>query len=120
MSDRLNRYGHFNIKCGENISYGSTVGREVVISLIIDDDVPDRGHRTNMFKDEFKIMGSFSGPHSFYKDMTVIDYAGGWRKKGSPDPVKLAMDAIKDEKINFTEPEGWVKWSEASKIQSDA
>jgi uncharacterized protein YkwD len=37
---------------GENISYGTTKPREIMIALAIDDGVPDRGHRTTIFKED--------------------------------------------------------------------
>jgi uncharacterized protein YkwD len=46
------------------------------LQLIIDDGVPTRGHRTNIFKDSFKFLGSASSTHGTYGTETVIDYAG--------------------------------------------
>ena len=38
---------------GENIAYGTTGGEAVVIALFIDDGVPSRGHRTNIFSNSY-------------------------------------------------------------------
>ena len=46
---------------------------------MVDDDVPDRGHRTNIFNEDFDRMGSYSGFHKKFKIMTTINYAVGWR-----------------------------------------
>ena len=86
VSDRLNRYGRANGTSGENCSYGQKEGRAVVIQLLIDDNVPSRGHRENLFTPDFKVMGSFSDKHKKFDIMTVIDYAAGWRKKDEEDP----------------------------------
>ena len=77
MSDRLTKYGQFVATAGENIAYGTTGGKDIVLQLIIDDGVASRGHRTNIFKTTFKNLGSWSSGHVTYKSETVIDYAGG-------------------------------------------
>ena len=41
--DRMNRYGTWQDKVAENISYGGYSTRGVVIQLIVDDGVPGRG-----------------------------------------------------------------------------
>ena len=74
--DRLLRYGKFTL-CEENLSFGQLNGREVIIQLIIDDNVPDRGHRTNIFTPGFMMMACFSGNHTKFKTMTTINYSGG-------------------------------------------
>jgi uncharacterized protein YkwD len=63
-----------------------------VIKLLIDDGVPSRGHRDNIFNSDYKVMGCFSGPHKQYNMMTCIDYASGWRKENEENPSEKAMD----------------------------
>jgi uncharacterized protein YkwD len=65
---------------GENISYGPDDGLEVVLQLIIDDGVPDRGHRANIFSPDFRLAGVACGPHPTFRTVCVIDFAGGTRE----------------------------------------
>jgi uncharacterized protein YkwD len=47
----------------------------VVMNLIIDDGVPDRGHRKNIFSRAFATAGAACGPHSRFGNVCVIDFA---------------------------------------------
>lgn len=78
MSQRIARYGRWQVTAAENIDYGSTSARETLISLIVDDGVPDRGHRTNIFEPRLRVMGATCGPHARYRTMCVFNYAGGY------------------------------------------
>ena len=49
---------------------------EVIVALLIDDGVPDRGHRDNIFKEEFQRMAFFTGAHKTYTSQTVLNYNG--------------------------------------------
>jgi len=59
---------------GENISYGYDTAREVMIQLLVDDNIADRGHRMNLFRDGFVRAGVSCGPHAVFNHMCVIDY----------------------------------------------
>ena len=53
MSIRLEKYGDWSGKIGENIEFGSKSAIEIVSSLLIDDGVANRGHRKNITSDSF-------------------------------------------------------------------
>lgn len=78
MDARIRRYGVWSVTAAENIDYGSANARDVLISLIVDDGVPSRGHRRNIFNPNLRVMGGACGVHTRYRSMCVMDYAGGF------------------------------------------
>ncbi len=79
-SDRLNRFGTWQGGIAENIAYGGKTARGVVIQLIIDDGVPDRGHRINLFNPAYRVVGIGCGGHARFRDVCVINFAAGYRE----------------------------------------
>jgi len=79
VPDRLNRYGTWSLAAGENIDYGNGTARRIVISFLVDDGVPSRGHRKNLLDASFSLMGVAVGPHPKYGKMCVMDFAGAYR-----------------------------------------
>lgn len=73
-SDRITRAGALNSASGENIAYGSPTGQEVILDLIVDDGVPGRGHRVNIFTPRWTHTGTGCGPHATYGLVCVINY----------------------------------------------
>lgn len=79
--DRMKRYGTYRT-AGENVNYGNTTGRDIVVAFLIDDGVPSRGHRKNIMKSDFTHAGvGYFGRHKAFGSECVIDFAGGWKEK---------------------------------------
>lgn len=80
MEKRISRHGNWLVTIAENVAYGPYTpdqGREVIIQLLVDDGVPGRGHRKNIYKDDFRLAGVACGPHPVYDTVCVIDFSGG-------------------------------------------
>jgi len=75
---RMNRYGKWGGRVGENIAYGNSDGAEYMVQLYIDDGVANRGHRVNILKPDFKETGMAVCPHRGFKKQIVIAYAGSF------------------------------------------
>ncbi|WP_321375138.1 CAP domain-containing protein [uncultured Draconibacterium sp.] len=75
--DRIERYGKWQVRIAENIAYGNTSAQQIVIFLLIDDGVKNRGHRANLLQPDFKRVGVACGSHPQYNTMCVMDLAGG-------------------------------------------
>lgn len=80
---RMARYGKWEGHAGENIAYGRTDPRGIVMSLIIDDGVPSRLHRANLFSRNFRVTGIAVAPHARQGTMCVMDFATGYIEPGA-------------------------------------
>ncbi|MGI8890677.1 MAG: CAP domain-containing protein [Chthoniobacterales bacterium] len=89
---RLNRYGVWSGRWGENISYGKRTARDIVIALIIDDGLRNRKHRKNIFNAEFHLAGAAAGPHARYGKMCSIEFAAGYAESVSEERPLFARN----------------------------
>jgi len=83
-AERIGRHGTWESIIGENVAYGQRTARDVVAAFIVDDGVPGRGHRKNLYNPSFHVMGIDCGPHSVYGTMCAITFAGGFHEKAAP------------------------------------
>ena len=81
LKERIERYGTWQELIGENIAYGNTSARQIVVFLLIDDGVRNRGHRKTLLNPTFKMVGVSCGKHPVYETMCVLDFAGGMADK---------------------------------------
>ncbi len=64
------------LSTGECISYGEDEARGIVISLLVDDGVPSRGHRKIILDPKFSAVGISAGKHVVYSAMCTLDFGG--------------------------------------------
>ena len=102
----------------ENLAAGLDTAKDIVLELIIDDGISDRGHRTNIFDPSLHVMSSFTGPHTDMKTVSVIDYAGNFISKDAPDPLQTQIDSFATEKVNFTMPDNFSSWTQRTEVHS--
>jgi uncharacterized protein YkwD len=57
---------------GENCSYGKYAPVEVVVQLLIDEDVPNLGHRRNILSNTFKKIGVGFAPHKSFLGINCV------------------------------------------------
>jgi uncharacterized protein YkwD len=54
----------------------------VVLALIIDDGLPARKHRKNIFNPNYNFAGAAFGRHARFGTMCSMDFAGGYAERG--------------------------------------
>jgi uncharacterized protein YkwD len=80
---RVARYGNLQGAVAENIAYSAATAREAVLGMIVDDGVPTRGHRLNLFSANFRTAGVAAGQPANGMEMCVIDFAGGFIERAA-------------------------------------
>lgn len=84
ISGEKGQVGHFNFNnrmkgyllAGENCDYGHQNALDIVMSLLIDEDVQNLGHRKNILNPEFVTIGISIQPHKKYNYVCVMDFTG--------------------------------------------
>ena len=75
MGDRLRRFVKNPRALGENIDYGNSTAEDIIVSLVIDDGVPNRGHLKNIMNPTYRHAGAAIGKHKQYDFMCTIDFS---------------------------------------------
>ena len=89
---RMNRYGRWGVAWGENISYGKSSARDVVLALIIDDGLRGRKHRKNIFNPAFSVAGAAYGSHARYRSVCSIEFAGSFAEASGSGETLVARN----------------------------
>jgi uncharacterized protein YkwD len=89
---RIARYGTVAGGWGENLSYGKSSARDVVLALIIDDGLPGRKHRQNIFNSNYNVAGAAFGPHARFRTVCSMDFAGGYAEHGAAADTLVARN----------------------------
>ncbi len=93
VGKRVDRYGLWKRRVAENIVYSPADPRGMVMQLIIDDGVPGRGHRDNLFSRSFRKVGISCGPHPIFENVCVMDFADDFREHSQASIGNMAPDA---------------------------
>ena len=95
----MKKYGHLLYGGGENIFNGTKHPIEAVLSQIIDDGVPSRGHRKNILAPSHRTIGVGSEPHPVLGEIVVCKYAFHYCSNKMGEPMRLIInDWVEDDK----------------------
>jgi uncharacterized protein YkwD len=78
--DRIQRYGTWYGRIGENIVYSNASPRELIFQQLVDFGVPGRGHRETLLNPVWRYVGIACGIHATYHAMCVLDFASGYQE----------------------------------------
>lgn len=99
-NSRLDKFGRWDKTVGEAIAYDVGTAREVILSLLVDDGVGNRGHRKNLLSTDFTVIGLASGESMKPHSSCIIDFAGAYKEKSlsGETPAKGASKSSKGSK----------------------
>lgn len=78
IEQRVKPFGTWRGGIGENLTYGDESARERVLTWLIDDGFPGRGHRRRLMSSDYNVAGVCCGPHPQFQTMCVMTLAGGF------------------------------------------
>jgi uncharacterized protein YkwD len=78
IEQRVKPYGTWQGGIGENITYGDDSARERILTWLIDDGFPSRGHRLRLLSTDYNVAGISCGVHPEFSAMCVLTLAGGF------------------------------------------
>ncbi|HXT63395.1 MAG TPA: CAP domain-containing protein [Pyrinomonadaceae bacterium] len=101
IEERVKPFGSWQGGIGENITYGDDSARERILTWLIDDGVPSRGHRRRLLSTDYNVAGISCGSHPEFSAMCVLDLAGGFIDSGSANS-NTAVKSTTATKANTT------------------
>ncbi len=101
LPKRISLFGLLPLNYAENIVYYVDLPREIVLTMIIDDGIPGRGHRKNLFSRALKVVGIAYGKGKENEGLCVSVFADLFREA---KPAKLASEQRKGAKSRTLSP----------------
>lgn len=101
IEQRVKPFGTYQGGIGENLAYGKQSARERVLTWLIDDGFPSRGHRLRMMSENYRVAGVSCGPHPEFGEMCVLALAGGFVEL---QPVKTATSSQTNSNTKNSKP----------------
>ncbi len=86
--DRVKRHGG-DIYVAEAIAYGTADPEEIVRQMVVDDGVPNRGHRSLLFDKNLRFAGVGCGPHARMEHLCVVELSA--TPDGRPAHARYAL-----------------------------
>lgn len=90
LRQRIERYGSWSGRIGENIVYGLSGPRDAVFEQLLDYGIVDRGHRWTLLNPAWRYVGIACGPHALYTTMCVLDFASEYRDGAEPQSLRTS------------------------------
>lgn len=87
IEDRVKPFGTWQGGIGEDLSYGDDSARERLLTWLIDDGFPTRGHRKRVMSADYRVAGLSCGKHPEYQMMCVLTLAGGFMDSIAAKPA---------------------------------
>jgi uncharacterized protein YkwD len=78
IEQRVKPFGSWQGGIGENLTYGDESARDRILTWLIDDGFPSRGHRRRLMAGDYKVAGVSCGVHPEFHAMCVVTLAGGF------------------------------------------
>ena len=75
LADRIARHGRWAAEIAETIGYGYDDPLLVAIQLIVDDNVPGRGHRAVILDPRLRFAGAACAAHRVWRHACVVDWS---------------------------------------------
>lgn len=92
LPTRLKKFGSYGTTTSENITYFPPLARDIVMAMIIDDGVKNRGHRKNIFSANLKQIGLAFGQSKKGENLCVVIFADSF-KEGATIPTDKRLKA---------------------------
>jgi len=77
----IDRYGSINGTINREVSMGDETPEQIVVSLVVSDGDPSRGHRECLLSTDLKKIGAANGTHKIYRFCTVIFFCTQFKNK---------------------------------------